>query len=167
MQELAVPRKGVWFYLRIVTSVLIFVYIFSKVGWSELYSLLQKASLNYLLISILIAPILILTSCWKWQVILKAQSIRVPLGKLFWLYIVGYFFNMVLPSNVGGDVVRAWSLGKHVNNQAEAFSSVFIERFTGLTALLLMAILAFFAAIHNLWNIWVNLALLISILGYF
>lgn len=160
-------KKGPAFYFRLIISIVMLIYVFSMVGWTQLIEVLKNTSLNYLIISVLFTPLLVLISSWKWQVILEAQGTRVPLIKLFWLYIVGYFFNTVLPTNVGGDVVRAWSLGKSTGKQAQAFSSVFVERFTGLTALLFMAIIAFFAAIKSFWNVWINLALVISIIGYF
>lgn len=166
MNKISSNKKGVTFYLRFVISILLIVYVFKKAGLGELWNVLQKTNVTYLILSILLTPVLVLISSWKWQVILRAQSIRVSLLKLFWLYIVGYFFNTVLPTNVGGDVVRAYSLGKSTGKHAEAFSSVFIERFTGLTALLLMAIIAFFAAIRNLWDFWLTVALVVSLIGY-
>ena len=164
--EASSSKKGISFYLRILVSILLILYVFKKAGLAELWQTVQNTNLKYLLISVGIMPVLILISSWKWQVILRALGIRFSLLRLFWLYVVGYFFNTVLPTNVGGDVVRAYSLGTSTGRQAEAFSSVFIERFTGLTALLFMAILAFFLAIRSLWDIWLSAALAISLVGY-
>jgi uncharacterized protein (TIRG00374 family) len=166
MPGLSATPKGPTYYLRLAISVFLFIFIFYKAGLTEFWQVVQNTRLLFLLVSILITPILVLISVWKWQVILRALKVRISLGKLYWLYIIGYFFNTVLPTNVGGDVVRAITLGKKTGNQAIAFSSVFIERFTGLSALLLMAIIAFFMAIKDLWNVWVNLALVAVIVGY-
>jgi len=57
---------------------------------------------------------------------------------------VGQFFNNVLPTNVGGDVIRGYELKKYTNNGVGAMASVFMERFTGLTALILLGFLSMF-----------------------
>jgi uncharacterized protein (TIRG00374 family) len=84
---------------------------------------------------------------------------------------VGYFFNNILPTSIGGDVVRAYELGKADGKQAEAMASVFMERFTGLTALIIFAGVAVALDPHFLGdtNLTVALALVcvvyLSVLG--
>jgi uncharacterized membrane protein YbhN (UPF0104 family) len=48
-----------------------------------------------------------------------------------------------LPSTIGGDVVRGYSMSKTVDEDVEAFSSIFMDRFTGLVALVVFAVLGF------------------------
>lgn len=160
-------KKGLQFYFRLLISISLLYLLFRKADLGELWQIIKNADLFYMTISVLLTPLLIYLSSWKWQVILRAQDIAVSGWRLFWLYVVGYFFNTVLPTNVGGDVVRAYALGKFTGKSAEAFSSVFIERFTGLTALLLMAVLAFFLALRSLWDVWLSIAMVSSLAGYF
>ncbi|OGB98196.1 hypothetical protein A2V82_06750, partial [candidate division KSB1 bacterium RBG_16_48_16] len=159
-------KYGAAFYLRLAISLGLILYILNRVGLEALWDTIRTANLSYLVLSISITPVLILVSSWKWHVILAALGVRYSFGGLFWLYVVGYFFNTVLPTNVGGDVVRAVILGKKTGKNPQAFSSVFVERFTGLTALLLMAIVAFLLAIRKLWDAWIGLALLLALVGY-
>ena len=159
-------KRSKSFYIRALISLLLIVLVFSRVSLGELLQTIRTARWEWLLISFAITPVLILVSAWKWQIILRAYSIKVKLSRLFWLYTVGYFFNTVLPTNVGGDVVRAMALGKSIQNRAQAFSSVFIERFTGLTALLFMAIVAFLLAVQQFWGSGLIYALIICLAGY-
>ncbi|RPI03518.1 MAG: TIGR00374 family protein [Calditrichaeota bacterium] len=159
-------KKTVSFYFRFLISIFLIAYVFHKAGLGHLWETVKEAKLNYLLFSVALTPILIWASSWKWQIILRSLGIRLSAGRCFWLYVVGYFFNTVLPTNVGGDVVRAYAVGKSTDRRAEAFSSVFVERITGLSVLLLMAITAFFLALRQLWNFWLNIALILSVVGY-
>lgn len=152
--------------LRWLISIALIVYVFYKVDLAKLWQTISGINITYFILSIAITPLLIFLSSWKWQVILRAQGIRALGWRLFWLYMVGYFFNTVLPTNVGGDVVRAYALGKSTGENAKAFASVFIERFTGLTALILIALVAFFVAVRTLWDFWLNIAMAVSIVGY-
>jgi uncharacterized protein (TIRG00374 family) len=160
------PKKKLSFYLRFAISLVLLAYVFYKAGLMQIWATIRQADLLFLILSVAITPLLVWASSWKWQVILRAMNIRVSAAKCFWLYVVGYFFNTVLPTNVGGDVVRAYAVGKSTGKRAEAFSSVFVERFTGLSVLLLTAIIAFFLAIRQLWNLWLNIALILSVVGY-
>ena len=159
-------KRGLSFYVRIIVSLALIGYVFYKAGIEQIWETVKQTDLTFLLLSILLTPILIFVSAWKWQVILKALKINVSVLRCFWLYIVGYFFNTVLPTNVGGDVVRAYALGKSTEKPAEVFSSVFVERFTGLSVLLFAAIVAFGLALRQLRSMWLTLALAICLLGY-
>jgi len=77
----------------------------------------------------------------RWRLLLRILSIHISLGVGLKLHFLGWFYNNCLPSSVGGDLVRAWYITKHVeaNKRASAALSVFFDRFIGLTGMLLMA----------------------------
>ena len=52
------------------------------------------------------------------------------------------FFNLVLPTSVGGDVVRAWYLDGGSGRKVPAFLSVFADRASGLLMLIAIACVA-------------------------
>jgi hypothetical protein len=54
------------------------------------------------------------------------------------LYLLGYFVNLLLPSYIGGDLVRSFYAGKQLGQHA-AFTATILERYTGLFAMLSMA----------------------------
>lgn len=78
-------------------------------------------------------------SCMRWQVLLRARGIRVSVHRLVFYYTIGYFFSSFLPSMFGGDIARSYIFGRRIRSQVEAFASVFMERLTGLTGLVLVA----------------------------
>ena len=55
----------------------------------------------------------------------------------------------MLPTSVGGDVVRSYELGRFSGRKADAFASVFVERFTGVLTLLLIASAAVLAQLSR------------------
>lgn len=163
---MAKGKKSFGFYVRILISLVLLVYVFKKAGLRDLWGVLRQTNAFYLALCILISPVLIFLSSWKWQVLLRARGVRASVGHLFRLYIIGYFFNNVLPSNVGGDVVRAYELGKETSNPAEAFATVFLERFTGLTALVFFALVGFLLAANRLGDPRLTWGIIIATAGY-
>lgn len=82
-------------------------------------------------------------SCMKWGLFLRERGVVIGFHRLFRLYIVGSFFNNFLPSMVGGDLVRAYVLGKQIESHTHSLASVFLERFTGMIALVSLATASF------------------------
>ena len=59
------------------------------------------------------------------------------------MYLIGVFFNNVLPSSVGGDLVKAFYIARHQERRrVEAVLSVMIDRVLGLYSLLLISMMA-------------------------
>jgi uncharacterized protein (TIRG00374 family) len=84
-------------------------------------------------------------SCLKWRMLLRAKGYELPLPYLIGLYLMGYFFHNFLPSMVGGDVARGYYLGKRIGNAKDAYLSIFMERITGMFALLALTVGVAFA----------------------
>jgi hypothetical protein len=82
----------------------------------------------------------ILISTFKWKILLDAHGIRhIPFPYLCGLYHIGMFFSNFLPTEVGGDIVRSYVVGKRSGKKTEAFAAVIMERLTGLIAIVLIA----------------------------
>ena len=109
------------------------------VGWEQLRPLLVAPRWEMVALSLGFSALLIGISCAKWQLLLAHLDTAVGLGRLISLYLIGILFNQILPSNVGGDVVRGYGLGRLTSAVPRAFATVFLERFTGFVALVACA----------------------------
>ena len=78
----------------------------------------------------------------RWQMLLTAKSIPVPLGWLVRTYYVALFAGQFLPAAIGGDAVRVVELGRRTNDAPEAVASVLIDRLVGLVSLVVLAAVA-------------------------
>ncbi|MDO8915537.1 MAG: lysylphosphatidylglycerol synthase transmembrane domain-containing protein [Coriobacteriia bacterium] len=81
----------------------------------------------------------ILLSAVKWRVLLRSRERALPLTRLIRHYLVGLFFNNFLPTSVGGDVVRAWDVGRDLDDTSEGAASVVAERLIASVGLALTA----------------------------
>jgi uncharacterized protein (TIRG00374 family) len=75
----------------------------------------------------------------QWKRLLRVQRISIPFGKAVSFYYVGAFFNTILPSNIGGDVVRVYDVYKDSGKSNEAIAATVTDRMLGLVALGLLA----------------------------
>ncbi|MGD9611713.1 MAG: lysylphosphatidylglycerol synthase transmembrane domain-containing protein [Kiritimatiellia bacterium] len=79
-------------------------------------------------------------SSWKWQLLLETDGVRVPFRSLLSSYLIGTFFNLFLPSSIGGDSYRVVAASRH-GGAAKSFASVFADRLTGFLALAVWGLL--------------------------
>jgi glycosyltransferase 2 family protein len=159
---MAAIRKQI---LLIFISLLLFLLVFRKVGYQELYETVRQANLFWIIVSICLDPVLIAVSVLRWQVLIKSQGHRVSFTRLNALYLIGKFFNTFLPSTVGGDVVRGYEIGSYTKDMGGGIASVFIDRFTGFVMLVFMAIASFFAFQQFNQDLRISAVLLLSVVG--
>jgi uncharacterized protein (TIRG00374 family) len=76
---------------------------------------------------------------FRWNLLMRVQSIKIGYWPAFRLHLLGLFYNNCLPGSVGGDLVRIWYVTKHTDKKLEAGLSVFVDRVVGLTGVLIMA----------------------------
>jgi hypothetical protein len=74
-------------------------------------------------------------SAWRWWLLLRPVRLDVPYLRMVAFYFIGMFFNIFLPTIVGGDAVKAILLARETGAPARSTMSVFMERNVGLFAL--------------------------------
>ena len=135
-------RKSFIILIKAFISILFLSVLFLLVRKESFLAMLHEVDVAYVILSFLLTVVMVVVSCFKWHILLKAQGHNPGFGYLLKTYLVGYYFTNFLPSNVGGDVVRSYYVGKAIGSQGDAAVSVFLERFTGMICLLLLAIFA-------------------------
>jgi uncharacterized protein (TIRG00374 family) len=134
-------------------------------NWRKLLDALGQFDARYLLLLFLIALGLTGISSVKWSLFIHERGVQLSQLRLFNLYLIGKFFNNFLPSSVGGDLARAYLLGRVISSQSQSFASVFLERATGVIGLTLLA--AGFALVtpEILRNPIISLAIAVAVLA--
>jgi glycosyltransferase 2 family protein len=76
-----------------------------------------------------------IVAAWRWRRILARLGEEVPLGALLGDLLVGGLYNLVLPTSVGGDVLRGLRSARRVKVPEHAWAALLYERVLGLLAL--------------------------------
>lgn len=120
-----------------VAAVLLIVLVRS-IGTGDVAHSLSRVTVPSMIALLAVSGALILVSVIKWRAFLRLFAPVPSVWRLSELYLVGYFVNLFLPSRVGGDLVRSLSLARP-GGRAETLVCTFLERLTGLLAMLLIA----------------------------
>jgi uncharacterized protein (TIRG00374 family) len=155
-------------FLQIVVTTALLIYVFQKAGlltlegWQKLLTTFSNANLYLVLLSVLLLPAMDLASSFKWYLLSRACDFSVSLWRLYAYYIVGRFFSLVLPSSIGGDVVRVHELGRYTGRYADSAAIVFVERFSGLAVLVMLAVVAVGINLRTFDMPWLTVSLAIG-----
>jgi uncharacterized protein (TIRG00374 family) len=120
------------------TSVLAFILI-SQTSLNDIFSTLKGTDLLLLGISFSLHALGLIISAVRWQILIKAQNDWGPISFLVKSYLVGSFFNLFLPTRIGGDVVRIWDGSRYSKSLIKSSAIVLVERLSGIIVLLLFA----------------------------
>ncbi|MFC1675255.1 lysylphosphatidylglycerol synthase transmembrane domain-containing protein, partial [Candidatus Omnitrophota bacterium] len=136
------PKKALSIFLRIfVTAVLLFV-LFKHVDVDNLVGAIKNADKPLLLFGFLLFFVNYILCLFRWNMLLKAADIRLPLKRVIISIAGGLFFNQFLPSTIGGDLVRSIDLSVHTKKPHGVVATVLLDRLSGFIALTLIALFA-------------------------
>ncbi|MBN2190595.1 MAG: flippase-like domain-containing protein [Candidatus Aureabacteria bacterium] len=97
--------------------------------------LLFSAGLVLILVSYLLSFI-------RWYFLLRVHDINIPFKRVISLGFIGVLFNNVMPSTVGGDIVKAYYATKDTSKRAVVVTTVLVDRIIGMGSLLLISVAA-------------------------
>jgi glycosyltransferase 2 family protein len=135
-------RKTLLFVLKAVVSVGLLALLVSRSDAPRLWGYVRTASLAWLALALGLYLLMVLTSAWRWGLLLAAQGVVVPARTLTGSFLVATFFNNFLPSNIGGDVIRIADTARPAGSKTLATSVVLVDRGIGLLGLVLLAAVA-------------------------
>jgi glycosyltransferase 2 family protein len=163
-EQPAPRRKARWgLGLRMIVSAVLLAVLVSRIDFEGAFPKERHLStLAWFAAAILMATIGIVLSAWRWQRVLLAFGTPVPLRALTGHYFAGQFVGNVLPSTIGGDVLRISRSSKNIGSSETAFAAVALERLSGFVALPVLCLFGFLVdpALLESGTAWV--ALLVS-----
>lgn len=128
--------------LKALVSIALIAYLLSQTEYTAIFFSLISADPIYLFLALLTLFLGKLISGYRWQILLLAQNINIPLKTLIASLFVGQFFNSFLPTTIGGDAIRAYDTAVESKETAKSVTTVFMDRFIGVLALVALAVLA-------------------------
>jgi glycosyltransferase 2 family protein len=136
------PRAGQsrWWLraARVVLALVLLGVLLHYAGWQHLLETVRGASWPLLAAALGITGLRLPLLAWRWQWALAGCQRRARFWSLLLWYTEACFFNLLLPSALGGDAVRAWRLAR-ASGASVSVSTVLAERVLGLVALVALA----------------------------
>jgi uncharacterized membrane protein YbhN (UPF0104 family) len=129
-------KKNVLQAAKILVSFGLLYLLYRKIPLDAILTLLEDMDLRYFVpIGILLFTNTVI-SATKWRMFLVADGVEIPLRILTASYLIGSFYNMFLPSNIGGDSYRIVDVARRSKETARTAVSVLADRLSGFLAMI-------------------------------
>ncbi|MBI3445513.1 MAG: flippase-like domain-containing protein [Magnetospirillum sp.] len=123
---------------KLAVSVGLIAYVLSRVDLGAVLVRVTALPVGVVALAFLCLLIQIPLAGWRWWRLSAILGYDLPLGRVVSFLHVGLFFNQVLPSGVGGDVLRIWLLRRHAASVMAAVTCVLLDRLVGVAALVIL-----------------------------
>jgi hypothetical protein len=147
VDELPVARRSRWvLLLRLAISVAMLGVLVWRLPHFSVDRLLPDWTIQtalFLAGAALLTLAGIVLSTVRWRAVLAALGQEAPLKHLLSYNLAGLFVSNVLPTTIGGDVLRVSRLSRENGESAASFASVVLERLTGWLVLPLLTLIGF------------------------
>jgi len=149
--------------IKIAISAALIYYILGQTIIAEIWAAMKSANPSLLVAAFMLHGVGYVSSAYRWRLLLQAQRHDLPIPFLVQSLAAAVFFNNLLPSTIGGDAMRAYDTTRRGVDKMKSIAIVVVDRFLGLFALMIFAVVALSLAtelagkIENLW-LWSLLA---------
>jgi hypothetical protein len=127
---------------KLAISLSLIFLLYRKIPLEGVKELLFSLDLRFIPLVFAILLVNTFLSAWKWHILLKSDGVDIGLRTLTGSYLVGTFFNMFLPSNIGGDSYRILDIRQRSNDIMRSATSVFADRLSGFFALVTLSLVS-------------------------
>ena len=123
------------------------VAILAWLSWTEWDAISRMASRpkDWRLLVVSLAALLsaVLLTFGRWYLLVRALEIPFTVRDALRLGFLGYLFNFVGPSSVGGDLIKAYFVAKdHREHRGEVIATILLDRCLGMFSLIVVATIA-------------------------
>jgi len=144
-------KKQITFMVKLCVTLLGLYLVLKQVDLSQVTFEFSTRNISFFAISLALSFIAEYFATKRLQVVSDAA---LSTWEFLKINLIGKFFNLFLPTSVGGDVVRAVKLGSHTNAGAKSTVTVFIDRLCGLTVIAIFSLTTFLiTAIGGMYTI--------------
>ncbi len=156
-------KKLFIFVLKIAVSGSLLYIVLHKAGAGNVINLLKSIPPLLFATSVMLYLVALFFGSMRWQTLLPEKF---SLRRLYPLYLLGSFFNTFLPGLVGGDAVKIYYLYKETGKGAQALSSVFMDRYMGFTAMMILGLVAYPFGLKYIRGSWIEWLLPLIIISF-
>jgi uncharacterized protein (TIRG00374 family) len=139
-------------FLKLLVTAGIFFALFRLVPYSELVDIIKSSDKFLLLAGFILYGIGNVLGALRWRYLLGALDIHISRKEAVYSYFSGLFLNLFFPSFIAGDIFRGASLSNRYGELKKVASSVIMDRFSGMSALIFIACFSLAAGGKVFWQ---------------
>jgi len=139
-------KQALSLVLRIGLSALmlgVLIWRIPPIEADEVVPELTLRTVGWVAVAMALTVVGLVLSALRWQRVLDVLGLHAGLRRLISHHLAGQFVSNVLPTTIGGDVLRVSRLSRETGESPKTFASVVLERLTGWLVLPIISVVGF------------------------
>ncbi len=149
--------------IRMTISIVILIWLFSRIDIGAVFSAFSKISWPAWAGAFALYLFSQVLSSLRWFIIGRTLGFGGTFMTYIKFYFVGMYFNLFLPSAIGGDVLKAFFLARHGAGKLKATYSILSDRLFGLWGMFIIGAIASLSSVHSLPGKWRHLLFFLAL----
>ncbi|MFC1837424.1 YbhN family protein [Thermodesulfobacteriota bacterium] len=108
------------------------------------FQYLKSVQTEYFISAVLLFFTGLIGVAYRLRYVVQVHGTKISVATAYYVNLIALFFNNVLPSTIGGEMVKAYYLYKDSQGRVTVFSAVVIDRLFGLVTMLFISISSIF-----------------------
>ena len=142
-------------------------FFIQKTSPQDVWNTLRSADPSYIVMAGCIFLILNLILLFRWFIYVRALELSVPFSVVTRYFLIGLAGNLVLPTAIGGDVIKILGLCQYSPQKPKVVASVLLDRLSGFAGIVVVAILAVIFNFHLIKNVTLLIGIVLLTAGSF
>ena len=145
-------RKFLSNFLPFAVSAALLWVLSKMIDFNEAIRIIKSADLKYIFYALMFFSTINLILIVRWFVFIKALELKVDFVTAVRYYLIGLLGNSILPSSVGGDVIKIVGVCAGSQDKPKVVASVLIDRLSGFAGMVLVATVSFILGFRLISN---------------
>jgi glycosyltransferase 2 family protein len=134
-------KQAAFLAAKIIFAVAVITWLFHKIDAHRVWLVVRDAHRLPIFFGLLLWLVTIVIAGWRWNQLLGILGIHVSVKSLTCVVPIAQFFSVFLPGSTGDDLTRMLYISRLAPGRVgEACATVLLDRFIGLTSVLLLAL---------------------------
>ena len=133
-------RQATFFAAKLLLSVGVLIYLVRRLDLDQLRANLFAVDPWTFLLALVLVVLQTVILNGRWMLIMRSLGVSIEWLAGMRILMISLWFNQVLPSSAGGDVVRIWLLRRRGVQWSQAVKGVMADRFTALLGLVALMV---------------------------
>jgi len=134
-------RRALPLLLKLAVSVSVLVLVAARVPFEEVVQRAREGAPLYLLAALLPVLLGVVLVAVRWRLVAAWLGVAIPITLAVRALFLGFLGGQVLPSAIGGDLVRGWLLARHGAGLGRVVASLVADRLVGVFGVCLLLVL--------------------------
>lgn len=128
-------------YIKFIITVILLFVVWRSVHVNELKKVVTNSNFALIILSHLMIVFTTVCNSWRLKYLIEGNiNEKITLKQVLVATYIGYYYNLFMPTSVGGDIVKGYVIAK--DNKTRVYKSIFQDRFIGLAGLSLVGLVA-------------------------